>query len=121
MVAAYVVLAGCVFPRHRFAFDYSVQSEDLVFKFVADGYFSLHFTPGDDTIVAAHVTAGSTRRERIPNNCTEAFVIFSAEKQPERPQGAPGTVSLTSYSKSGTVEDTNFSPQSRIDLLLRFY
>ncbi len=99
-------------PAH-FAFDYAIDGEDLVFKFAADGYFSLHIVPGGLTIVDSHVTAGSTRRERINNNGTEADIVFSAA-----PQSTVGGLKLTSTLKADTVEDPG---GSRIELLVRFY
>jgi hypothetical protein len=102
-------------PAH-FAFDYTIDGEDLTLKFTADGYVSIHFVPGGVTIVGARVTAGSTRREHIPANATEVNLLFTAAPQP----GAPG-VSLTKEPKdvrSGTVEDP---AGARIDLLLRLY
>src|SRR5947209_1567387 len=81
----------------RFSLDYSVADQQLVLKFAADGYFSVHFSPGLDTIVDSRVTAGSTRREPIPNNATEAEIVFSAA-----PQSTSGGVSLTKDEKSGT-------------------
>jgi hypothetical protein len=97
----------------RFAFDYAIDGEDLVFTFAADGYFSLHIVPGGLTIVDSRVTAGSTRRERINSNGTEADIVFSAA-----PQSTVGGLKLTSTLKSDTVEDPG---GSRIELLVRFY
>jgi hypothetical protein len=99
-------------PAH-FAFDYSIDGEDLVFKFSADGYFSLHIAPGGLTIVDARVTAGSTRREHITGNGTEATIVFSAS-----PQSAVQGVSIDTRARSGTAEDP---ARKRIDLLMRFY
>ncbi len=102
-------------PAH-FAFDYTIDGEDLTLKFTADGYVSIHFVPGGLTIIGARVTAGSTRREHIPANATEVNLLFTAAPQP----GAPG-VSLTKEPRdvrSGTVEDP---AGARIDLLLRLY
>lgn len=97
----------------RFAFDYSLEDSSLVLKFASDGYISIHFSPGLDTIVDARVAAGSQRRESIPNNATEAAIVFSAE-----PQSTSGGVSLTRGDKSGTVSDP---ARMRIELLLKFY
>ncbi len=99
-------------PAH-FAFDYAIEGEDLVFKFAADGYFSLHIVPGGLTIVDSRVTAGSTRRERINSNGTEADIVFSSA-----PQSTTGGLKLTSTLRSDTVEDPG---GSRIELLVRFY
>ena len=97
----------------RFSFDYALEDQYVTFKFAAEGYFSMHFSPGNDTIVASHVTAGQTRREYIPNNSTEAAIVFSAS-----PQTTSGGVSLTRETKTGTVDDPS---RERIELLLRFY
>jgi hypothetical protein len=97
----------------HFGFSYSIEGQDLVFKFTADGYFSLHIVPGGLTIVDSRVTAGSTRRERINTNGTEADIVFSA-----RPQTTSGGVNLTSTLKSDTVEDPN---GNRIELLVKFF
>jgi hypothetical protein len=99
-------------PAH-FAFDYAIEGEDIVFKFAADGYFSLHIVPGGLTIVDSRVTAGSTRRERINNNGTEADIVFSAAAQ-----STTGGLKLTSTLRSDTVEDPG---GTRIELLVRFY
>lgn len=97
----------------RFAFDYSIDGEDLVFKFSADGYFSLHIAPGGLTIVDSRVTAGSTRREHITANGTEAVIVFSAS-----PQSDAQGVSIETRARSLTVEDP---ARKRIDVLLKFY
>jgi hypothetical protein len=97
----------------RFAFDYSIDGEDLVFKFSADGYFSLHIAPGGLTIVDSRVTAGSTRREHITANGTEAVIVFSASSQSDA-QG----VSIETRARSLTVEDP---ARKRIDVLVKFY
>ncbi len=97
----------------RFAFDYSLENQELVLKFAADGYFSMHFSPGLDTIIGAPVKAGSTRREHLPNNATEASIVFVANTEI-----TTGGVSLTRENKTGTVEDPS---KQRIELLLRFY
>ena len=97
----------------RLAFDYALGDQELVLKFASDGYFSMHFSPGLDTIVDSHVTAGSTRREHIPNNATEADIVFSAA-----PQSTSGGVSLVREDRAGTVSDPS---RTRIELLLRFY
>jgi hypothetical protein len=97
----------------RFAFDYAIDGDDLVFKFFADGYFSLHVAPGGLTIVDSRVTAGSTRRERITANGTEATISFTAVRQ-STDQG----VSTETRAKSGTVEDPG---RKRIDLLMKFF
>lgn len=99
-------------PAH-FAFDYSIDGEDLVFKFSADGYFSLHIAPGGLTIVDSRVTAGSTRREHITANGTEAVIVFSASRQSDA-QG----VSIETRARSLTVEDP---ARKRIEVLLKFY
>ena len=105
-------LRGALVPV-RFGFDYSLEDQELVIKFAADGFFSIHFSPGLDTIVGSPVKAGSTRREHIPNNATEASIVFTA-----LPQHNSGGVALTREDKNGTVEDPS---KERIDLLLRFY
>jgi hypothetical protein len=99
----------------RFAFDYAVDGQDLVFKFYANGYFSLHIAPGGLTIVDSRVTAGQTRREHITQNGTEATVTFSAV-----PQAPPGGVSIERGKDDlkGTVEDPD---RTRIDFLLKFF
>ena len=99
----------------RFAFDYAVDGQDLVFKFYANGYFSLHIAPGGLTIVDSRVTAGQTRREHITQNGTEATVTFSAV-----PQAGPGGVSIERGKDDlrGTVEDPD---RTRIDFLLKFF
>jgi hypothetical protein len=97
----------------RFAFDYAIVGDDLVFKFLADGYFSLHIAPGGLTIVDSHVTAGSTRREHITANGTEATIVFSAA-----PQSNAQGVSIDTRAASGTAEDPS---RARIDLLMRFF
>jgi hypothetical protein len=102
-------------PAQRFAFDYAVDGQDLVLKFYANGYFSLHIAPGGLTIVDSRVTAGETRREHITQNGTEASVTFSAA-----PQAAPGGVSIErgKDALTGTVEDPS---RTRIDFLLKFF
>ena len=97
---------------HSLAFDYVVDAQELALNFAADGYVSIHFLPGSGTVIRAHVTAGSTRPERIPDNATEAAIVFTA-----LPETTSGGVSLTRESKTGTVED---SGRSRIALLVRF-
>jgi hypothetical protein len=97
----------------RFAFDYALEGLDMVFKFYADGYFSLHIAPGGLTIVDSPVTAGTIRRERIQNNGTEADIVFSAT-----PQLSTGGVKLSSDTRSGTAVDPG---RRRIELLVRFY
>jgi hypothetical protein len=101
----------------RFALDYTVtpavNPQELILTFAADGYISIHFSPGLDTIVESRVTAGSSRRERIPNNATEAAIVFSAN-----PQATSGGVSLTQDTRTGTVVDP---AGVRIELLVRFY
>lgn len=106
-------LAAPARPR-RFGFDYTYEPETLILKFAVDGWFSLHFSPGDDTISLAHVTAGQTRREAIPNNATEAAIVFAVEAQTDPTLG----VQITRADKSGTVEDPS---GSRIEFLLKFY
>jgi hypothetical protein len=100
-----------------FAFDYvlapNVDPDELILTFAADGYLSIHFSPGLDTIVGSRVTAGSTRREHIPNNATEAAIVFSSA-----PQATSGGVSLVRETKTGTVIDPS---GTRIELLLKFY
>jgi len=98
----------------RFGFDYTVEPEFLTLKFATDGWLSLHFSPGDDTISLAHVTAGQVRREAIPNNATEAAIVFAVEAQTDPMLG----VNLTRSDKSGTVEDPS---GNRIEFLLKFY
>lgn len=100
-------------PPPHFSLDYSLEDQVLVIKFAADGYFSMHFSPGLDTIVDAPVTAGSSRREHIPNNATEALIVFSAA-----PQATSGGVSVTRENKIGSFEDPS---RRRIELLLKFY
>lgn len=100
-------------PR-RFGFDYTVEPETLVLRFATDGWLSLHFSPGDDTIALAHVTAGQIRREAIPNNATEAAIVFAVQAQTDPTLG----VNLTRSDKSGTVEDPS---GNRIEFLLKFY
>jgi hypothetical protein len=100
-------------PR-RFGFDYTVEPDTLVLRFAADGWLSLHFAPGDDTIALAHVTAGQVRREPIPNNATEAAIVFAVEAQTDPTLG----VNLTRTDKAGTVEDPS---GRRIEFLLKFY
>ncbi len=97
----------------RFAFDYSIDGEDLVFKFYAGGYFSLHIAPGGLTIVDSRAAAGSTRREHITANGTEAVIVFSAS-----PQSDAQGVSVETRARSGTVEDP---ARKRIEVLLKFY
>ena len=98
----------------RFGFDYTIEPDVLVLKFNTDGWLSLHFAPGDDTIALAHVTAGQIRREAIPNNATEAAIVFAVEAQTDPTVG----VNLTRTDKSGTVEDPS---SRRIEFLLKFY
>jgi hypothetical protein len=100
-------------PR-RFGFDYTVEPETLILRFATDGWLSLHFSPGDDTIALAHVTAGQVRREPIPNNATEAAIVVAVEAQTDPTLG----VNLTRTDKSGTVEDAS---GKRIEFLLKFY
>lgn len=100
-------------PARPFAFEYALEDQELVLKFASEGYFSIHFSPGLDTIVASHVAAGTTRRERIPNNATEAAIVFSAD-----PQAAGGGVTLIRENRTGAVDDPS---RTRIELLLRFY
>jgi hypothetical protein len=97
----------------RFAFDYSIDGEDLVFKFSADGYFSLHIAPGGLTIVDSRVAAGSTRREHITANGTEAVIVFSA-----LPQSDAQGVSIETRARSLTAEDP---ARKRIEVLVKFY
>ncbi len=97
----------------KFAFDYALEDSTLVLKFAADGYISIHFSPGLDTIVDSRVAAGSTRREPIPNNATEAAIVFSAA-----PQSTSGGVDLTRGDRAGSVNDPS---GTRIELLLKFY
>jgi hypothetical protein len=96
-----------------FAFDYSIDGEDLVFKFSVDGYFSLHIAPGGLTIVDSRVIAGSTRREHITANGTEAVIVFSASRQSDA-QG----VAIETRARSLTVEDP---ARKRIEVLVKFY
>jgi hypothetical protein len=105
--------AARVMAPARFAFDYSIDGDDLVFKFSADGYFSLHIAPGGLTIVDSRVAAGSTRREHITANGTEAVIVFSASAQSDA-QG----VSIETRARSLTVEDP---AHKRIDVLVKFY
>ncbi len=111
--AARVLTMAPARPR-RFGFDYTVGPETLVLRFATDGWLSLHFSPGDDTIALAHVTAGQVRREPIPNNATEAAIVFAVEAQTDPTLG----VNLTRSDKSGTVEDPS---GNRIEFLLKFY
>lgn len=97
----------------RFGFEYKVEGEDLVFRFTADGYFSLHIVPGGLTIIDSHVAAGTTRREHITINGTEADIVFSAA-----PQSSTGGVKLTSNLKADTAEDPS---RTRIELLVKFF
>jgi hypothetical protein len=97
----------------RFALEWHVENQTLILKFTADGYISIHFAPGSDTIVRSRVTAGSTRREPIPNNATEAAIVYTAGQQT-----TSGGVELIKSADSGTVEDPS---RTRIDLLVRFY
>jgi hypothetical protein len=99
--------------RARFGFDYTVDGQTLVLRFAAAGYISIHFSPGGDTIVGSPVAAGSTRRDPIPNNATEASIVFTA-----LPQTTTGGVSLNRDNRSGTVNDP---AGARIELLLRIY
>jgi hypothetical protein len=98
----------------RFALDYTVEPEFLTLRFSADGWLSLHFAPGDDTIALAHVTAGQTRREPIPNNATEAAIVFAVEAQTDAALG----VQITRSDRKGAVEDP---AGKRIEFLLKFY
>jgi len=100
--------------RQRFSFEYSLEPDDLVLKFNAAGWLYLHFSPGADTIEHARISAGEVRREPIPNNATEATIIFTAGPQTDPALG----VQLTRSGKSGTVEDPS---GNRIELLFRFY
>ena len=97
----------------RFGFDYNVDGQTLALTFAAAGYISIHFSPGSDTIVGSRVEAGSTRREALPNNATEASIVFTA-----LPQTTSGGVSLNRDNRSGTVTDP---AGARIELLLRIY
>jgi hypothetical protein len=108
------VAAAAAAKLVRFGFDYTVEPEFLTLKFATDGWLSLHFSPGDDTISLAHVTAGQIRREAIPNNATEADIVFAVEAQTDPTLG----VNLTRSDKSGTVEDPS---GRRIEFLLKFY
>lgn len=98
----------------RLRFHYDVQPDALVLTFNADGWLYLHFSPGADTIEHARVTAGQTRREPIPNNATEADIIYSAGAN----QDASAGVEITRTDKSGTVDDPS---RKRIELLLKFF
>jgi len=111
--AARALTMSPVMPR-RLGFDYTVERDALVLRFATDGWLSLHFAPGDDTIALAQVTAGQVRREPIPNNATEAAIVFAVEAQTDPTLG----VNLTRSDKSGTVEDPS---GNRIEFLLKFY
>jgi hypothetical protein len=110
--AAPLMARPAILPR-RFAFDYSLEDQQLVLKFSEDGYFSIHFSPGLDTIVDSSVIAGSSRRLQIPNNATEATIVFSPQ-----PQTTSGGVNVTRENKIGSVDDP---ARQRIELLLKFY
>jgi len=109
---AFGIVGGLV-RAPSFGFDYNVDGQTLVLTFAAAGYISIHFSPGSDTIVGSRVEAGSTRREALPNNATEASIVFTA-----LPQTTSGGVSLNRDSRSGTVTDPT---GARIELLLRIY
>jgi len=96
-----------------FSLQYSVEDQDIVFKFLADGYFSIHFTPGQDTIVDSQVAAGSTRRERMPLNTTEIYVTYSAQAQ-----SSLGGIDVNTRNRTDTLTDPD---RTRIELLIRLY
>jgi len=107
-------LATPNFRAPRLGFDYTIEPEFLTLRFASAGWFSLHYSPGDDTIEQSHVAAGQTRRIAIPNNATEAAIIFSVDAQTDPALG----VNLTRTGKSGSVEDPS---GNRIEVLLKFY
>jgi hypothetical protein len=104
-------LAGA---KTSFRFDYTLEPEFLTLKFASEGWLHLHYSPGDDTIELTHVNAGEVRRIAIPNNATEAAIVFSREAQTNATLG----VNLTRTDKSGSVEDPG---GNRIEFLLKFY
>lgn len=97
-----------------FGFDYVLEPEFLTLKFSAAGWLHLHYAPGDDTIELTHVAAGETRRIAIPNNATEADIVFAIGPQTDPSLG----VNLTRTDKSGSVQDPS---GNRIEFLLKFY
>ena len=83
-------------------------------KFAADGWLSLHFAPWrrHHRARARHRRPGPPRA--IPNNATEAAIVFAVEAQTDPTLG----VQITRPDKSGTVEDPS---GKRIEFLLKFY
>ena len=100
-------------PIAPLSFDYTLGDGVLILNFPVEGYFSIHFSPGLDTIVDSHVTPGTTRRESIPNNATEANIVFTPA-----PQTTSGGVTVVREDRRGAVSDPS---RTRIELLLRFY
>ena len=60
------------------------------------------------------VSAGQIRREPIPNNATEAAIVFAVEAQTDATFG----VQITRSDRKGTVEDLS---GKRVEFLLKFY
>lgn len=109
--AAGTVRGGLAAPA--LVFDYRIEGQTLVLRFPVAGYISIHFSPGSDTIVGARQEAESVRREPLPNNATEADIVFTAQ-----PQTSSGGVSLQSDLRSGVATDPS---GTRIEMVLRIY
>lgn len=105
--------------RPRFAFDYSIESgPQLVIKAAANGYLSVSATESKSRIFPASgegaVAAGSTTRIPIPADVQTVTIVFSAS-----PGDAVDEISSTKDAPTGTVEDPNPSPNSRLAIELK--
>src|SRR5258707_301504 len=106
----------------RFAFDYSLEGNRLVIKPAADGYLLVtssspasldRIFPLND---AGRLRSGSTTAIQVPAGSKEVVVTFSSRADLADSINA---LVISKDSGSGTAEDPNPSPNSRIVLRLK--
>jgi hypothetical protein len=93
------------------AFDYAIEGRMLNLRFLAAGYLSIHFSPGDQTEPEVRIEAGSSRQESIPDGATQATIVFTTASGT-----TSGGVSLVPESTSGRAIDPS---ATRIELKLQ--
>jgi len=119
--------AFLVARRARFAFDYSVEADrNLVIKVAASGYLSVAATPSKSLRLIfptggdGNVGAGSITRIAIPPDVQSVAIVFSTKASSANDATAHlDSISAVKDSPSGTVEDPNPSPNSRLALELK--
>lgn len=107
----------------RFAFDYSVEANRrLVIRVASSGYLSVTGSKSVGVIFPVdndgRVAAGSTTRITIPAEVPSVVIVFSAAARADSTTLADA-ISSAKDSPTGTVEDPNPSPNSKLVVELK--